>query len=307
MSSPEYLSVLEVACSDAATGELLLDLASASLDVEVALAASAAEGPDLRAVAPPTLKVYCRDPAEAEATAARLRLALAEWAEFLPGEARLAPGLGRLLREDWQESWKRHFHAQKVSARLVVKPSWAHWEAAPGEILLAVDPGMSFGTGQHETTRACLQLLDDLVAEHGPGAFLDLGCGSGILTVAAARLGCAPLLAMDHDADCLRTTAEQLARNDLAGAAELRTVDLAEFTPPRTFAYVAANILAPVLIAQAARIVAGVAPGGFLLLAGILREQYAEVAAAYAALGLREHRRLDLGEWAGAAWLRDRD
>jgi ribosomal protein L11 methyltransferase len=207
--------------------------------------------------------------------------------------------LQRLRRRDWSEHWKRFFRLQRVSSRLLICPSWRRYRPRAGEAVLALDPGMSFGTGRHGTTRACLEFLDALAADLGPVPFLDAGCGSGILALAAAKLGYAPVYAFDHDPQAVACARENLSRNGAAEAVVPVVADLAGFRPPQAVRVVAANLLAPLLLAHAETLVAclDAARGGFLLLSGILREQYAEVRARFQALGLAECGVRTLGEW----------
>jgi ribosomal protein L11 methyltransferase len=201
--------------------------------------------------------------------------------------------------EDWAHSWQRHFPAFRASRRLVLKPSWASWATGPDDIVLDLDPGMCFGTGYHGTTRACLEFMDDLAARLGPVSFLDVGCGSGILSLAAARLGFRPIVAFDHDPQAVQTARDNLAK---AGQAELdpRVADLADYAPPQRFRVIAANVLATVLVEYRHRIYAwlevGAAPA-YLILSGIETEQYPRLRDAFVELGCAELACRTLDEW----------
>ena len=198
--------------------------------------------------------------------------------------------------EDWTLSYRLHFKTTVISPRLAVVPSWETYEPPPGQKMLRIDPGMAFGTGNHATTRACL----DYIAEAEPSAtFLDVGCGSGILAIAAKMLGFGDVRGFDLDADAVRVATESAALNSvsvpffrgdlsgiMAGNPEIAPAD-----------FVVANVLGPVLIRFAARIASFVKPGGRLVLSGILDELYPEVREAYAALGFRELSSKLIGEW----------
>ena len=120
-----------------------------------------------------------------------------------------AAKIERLEPEEWTDAWKRFFHTARVSDRIVIHPVWEPIDAAPGDIVIDIDPGMSFGTGLHPTTRSCLRLLDETAAESGGlGAVLDLGCGSGILAIAAAKLGAPSVAALDFDPDAVAESDE---------------------------------------------------------------------------------------------------
>ncbi len=198
--------------------------------------------------------------------------------------------------EDWTLSYRLHFKTTVLSPRLAIVPAWEDYEPPEGQKVVRIDPGMAFGTGGHATTRACLEYL----AEAEPGAsFLDVGCGSGILAVAAKLLGFADVRGFDIDADAVKVAGETAAANgadvdffrgDLSGIMK----DSPEIAPAD---FVAANVLGPVLIRFARRIASLVNPGGRLILSGILDELYPEVKAAYEALGFSERSSRLVGEW----------
>lgn len=208
--------------------------------------------------------------------------------------------------EDWAETWKRHFHTQRVSRRVIIKPSWETVDASPEDIVLELDPGMSFGTGQHETTKACLQMMDDLAESLPPCPLLDAGCGSGILSMAAVRLGFRPVVAFDNDPQAVLVCQENLERAGLLDTVELWESDLSGFEADRPFPLVVANILAPILLANAETLVDLLArtDASRLILSGILDQQYADVCRCFEALGLLEDRRVKLGEWTSGCFRR---
>ena len=198
---------------------------------------------------------------------------------------------------DWANAWKAHFKTEQVSNRIVIHPVWEPYDQQTDEIVIHIDPGMSFGTGRHETTRSCLRMLDAWTAQGNTGSFLDLGCGSGILAIAAVKLGLHPVAALDYDPDAVQGTIENQERNAASEAFVPFVGDVSDLHLPRQFDIVAANILAPVLIEHAQNISNTVKPGGTLILSGILDTQYAQVKAAYTALQLKEVEHLQDGEW----------
>ena len=220
------------------------------------------------------------------------------------GVARLLElGPGVVVREpvdpDWRERWKLFFVPFAVSERLRVRPPW---EAALPETGLAggpavevvIDPGMAFGTGHHETTHLCLQALDELAAAGSlPSSLLDVGCGSGILSIAARLLGAARAVAVDIDPDSVAATRD----NAVANGVSVAVSDTAVGRVQGTFPLVIANILASILDPLAEDIAARVAPGGRLMLSGALQEQAAALAARYEALHLRVVGRAERGRW----------
>ena len=198
--------------------------------------------------------------------------------------------------EDWTLSYRLHFKTTEISPRLVVVPTWESHEPSSGQAMLKMDPGMAFGTGNHATTRACLEYIAE--AEVTP-TFLDVGCGSGILAVAARLLGFGDVRGFDLDADAVEVAKETAAlngvtvpffRGDLSGHMEGNP----EIAPAD---FVAANVLGPVLIRFAERIASLVNPGGKIILSGILDELYLEVKAKYESLGFKEVSSKLIGEW----------
>jgi ribosomal protein L11 methyltransferase len=198
------------------------------------------------------------------------------------------------VADDWAERW-RAFHRPVEVGPLRVRPPWA--QARDGDVV--IDPGQAFGTGGHETTRLCLELLLEL--EPG-GALVDLGCGSGVLAIAAARLGWSPVLALDYDPLAIEATVENARANGVD--VDARRFDLRDERVPAA-PTVVANLLRPLLLEVAsggfARRAAGPAGDGAppesLVASGLLRHEADEVASAFAAHGLVERRRLARGEW----------
>jgi len=246
--------------------------------------------------------IYARTERQGMAIWRRVRRLVGGWAEA--GE-RWRVSVRRLAQADWAESWKRFFTVQRVSRRLVVRPPWRRYTPRSGDVVLILEPGMSFGTGQHGTTRACLRLLDRIKPVPGDRV-LDLGCGSGILAIAAAKLGCRRVLALDNDPAAVRIAAANAAANGVADTITCRTADLARLRRRGGCDIVMANILANVLVLHARRVAALLAPGprSRLILSGILAEQYATVRQAYEREGLRELGRLRDGEWVSGLFAR---
>jgi ribosomal protein L11 methyltransferase len=202
--------------------------------------------------------------------------------------------LAEIADEDWGEGWKKDFRPLDVG-RVRVRPSWIDEPPPPGAAEVVIDPGMAFGTGSHPTTSLCLAALSDLLAERPGASVLDVGTGSGLLAIAARKLGAGRVAANDEDPVAVEVARENAARN---GAALELTVEPLEAIPG-TFDVVVANILANVLVALAPVLAAKLAPGGVLLLSGILAPQEDEVRRAHVAAGLapvpaRERRD---GEW----------
>jgi ribosomal protein L11 methyltransferase len=170
--------------------------------------------------------------------------------------------------QNWAESWKAFFWPQKIGERILVKPSWRDYASSPGEIVIELDPGMAFGTGTHPTTTLCVQLIERHLK---PGdSFLDVGTGSGILLLAAAKLGAGRLCGGDRDEMAVRVAAENLRRNGV----DVRRVCLAQgalAAPFRgRFDLVAANILTQVIIELLDDVARLIKPGGIFICSGII-------------------------------------
>jgi ribosomal protein L11 methyltransferase len=203
------------------------------------------------------------------------------------------------VADDWAERWRDFHRPIEVAGRLRVRSPWH--EAVAGAEEIVIDPGQAFGTGAHDTTRLCLELLCELERGHsrpkgvGLGAFVDLGCGSGVLAIAAAKLGFGPVLGVDHEAESVAATAENAQANGVEVAVE--RFDLLRDGPAPSAPTIAANLLRPLLLAVARTGFSG-APPQVLVASGLLRHEADEVAAAFAAHGLREAARRETTEWA---------
>lgn len=203
----------------------------------------------------------------------------AECQGFMP----LAPEVTPLKEEDWANSWKVNFKPARIGKRLVIKPTWEDYAAAADDVILELDPGMAFGTGTHSTTRLCLEAVERHCSgdrQAGDLHVLDVGCGSGVLGIAAALLCGAKVVAIDIDPLAVTVTMENAAANRVSSLMEVSTTPLEEING--SFDIVVANILAEALVAMAGALTARVAAGGVLILSGILTEREAFVIAGFA-------------------------
>jgi ribosomal protein L11 methyltransferase len=194
---------------------------------------------------------------------------------------------------DWTDAWRAHYVPQRIG-RIVVVPSWIDEPLRDGEVAITLDPGMAFGTGLHPTTRGCLLLLQEL--EPMPSTILDVGCGSGILALAALGLGADRADALDTDPLAVEATRANAARNGLADRVDARVGTLPA-EPSARYPLVTANLVAAVLVDLAPRLAAHVAAGGRLIASGIIEPRAAEVVHAMAGAGLAVDERRDDGEW----------
>ncbi len=206
---------------------------------------------------------------------------------------------------DWANAWKAHFPVLRIGRRIVIRPTWRRHRRQPGDVVLALDPGMAFGTGLHPTTRLCLAALEELgdrglltrgAADDGPARVLDVGSGSGILSIAAAKLGAGSVLAVDVDPIAVQASTSNARRNRLA-----RVIRAREGSAPsgdgRPFDVVLANLIASLLITLADGLVTDLRPGGVLIASGIFANREADVVAAFEARGLVIDRRWYEGDW----------
>ncbi|WP_298436236.1 50S ribosomal protein L11 methyltransferase [Geobacter sp.] len=210
------------------------------------------------------------------------------------------PSVTMIREEDWATGWRQHFAPARIGRHLVIKPTWEPFAPLPGDLVIELDPGMAFGTGTHPTTRLCLEALEEIVAalptaDASPLAVLDVGTGSGILAIAAAKLGARRVVGTDIDPDAVVVAAENCTLNGVADTVELVTTPLAAI--PGVFAVTLANILAEDLVRMAGELAVKVATGGFLVLSGILREREEYVIAGFTATGLSLRSARHDGEW----------
>jgi ribosomal protein L11 methyltransferase len=276
---------------------------------------------------PVTLRTYIPLDEGAEETRQRIEQALWHF-----GQMRAVGPLSvrSLEEEDWANAWKQHYTIQRIGARTVIVPSWLEYTPVPSDIVLKLDPGMAFGTGLHPTTQLCVGFIEQYVQ---PGmAAIDLGCGSGILAIAAAKLG-ATVLALDTDPIAVTATRENAARNDEtahitvaegsigAGAAmghwlypttDDRRPTTDEQPQSRSFVVggqwsadlIVANVIARVLAALAHDMAAILKPDGILIASGIIAEREREVAEAFASAGLAPLERKQEGDWVALVYRR---
>lgn len=205
-----------------------------------------------------------------------------------------APTFSTVAEADWADVWKEHFHPLRVGQRIVIKPTWREFQAGPDDIIIELDPGMAFGTGLHPTTQTCLLALEERV--RSGMRVLDLGTGSGILALAAAKLGADTVLALDTDPVAVAAARENITRNDVAGrvAIDLGSLDRAT----GTYDLVVVNILAKVIITLLREGLAErVRTEGQWVMAGIIEPQVAEIIAALEVSRLQVTEQKQIADW----------
>jgi len=276
---------------------------------------------------PVVIRAYlpARDPGAAERAVAEVDAALGHLQAF--GLRPIGALQTRFVDEaDWAAAWKDHFPVLRIGRRLVIRPSWRRHRRSGDEVVLNLDPGMAFGTGLHPTTRLCLAALEALAdgadavttadraaatggdraapngapGPHGPGGLggarvLDVGCGSGILSIAAARLGAREVVALDVDPIAVEATIANARRNRLAGRIDTRQCSLPSGAGP--FDLVLANLIASLLVQLAPLLAGELGAGGRLLASGIFLDREAAVVEAFSAAGLECVARREEGDW----------
>lgn len=195
--------------------------------------------------------------------------------------------------EDWAHAWKRFFRPLRVGRHFVVRPTWEEWLPEPGDRVIAIDPGMAFGTGAHPTTQLCLELIEEGVTVQQ--SVLDVGTGSGILAIAAATLGAVPIVAVDIDPVAVTAARENLRVNPSGREIALAVADASAVRGE--YEWVFANLIAEILRRDAELLASRVAPGGVLLAAGIVAERAAEVREALECAGLHVEAERRREEW----------
>ena len=176
--------------------------------------------------------------------------------------------------EDWSETWKEFFHTEKIGARTVIKPTWEEYEAKAGEIVVELDPGAAFGTGQHATTSLCIRALEDLVR---PGmTVFDVGTGSGVLAIVAAKLGAKRVEAVDFDPVAVRVARENVRQNGAEDVVHTERSDLLKSVEGEADLIIA-NIIADIIVRLFGEVKGSLAAGGTMLLSGIIEDRLADV------------------------------
>ena len=208
----------------------------------------------------------------------------------------------RIARENWAESWKRHFKPLEIGSKLLVLPSWSKRKAKRGQAVVILDPGLSFGTGHHPTTAFCLEQVAALRDANTAQSLLDIGTGSGILAIAASKLGYSPVVAFDFDPDAVRVAGENAAANRVGIAISRRDLTKLPAHVRKKFNVVCANLTYDLLVQERRRILNRLSDHGTLVLAGILSEQFLAVQRAYEKAGMRLVAHRFVGEWHSGAF-----
>ena len=201
----------------------------------------------------------------------------------------------QVKEEDWSEVWKQFYKPFRAGKRLVVCPTWEHYDAKEDDLVIRMDPGMAFGSGTHETTGMCLDLLDQIVTSGS--RVMDVGTGSGILAIGAGLLGAKEVLAIDIDPQAVKVARENVELNHLSDCITVREGNLLDGSEDAVCDICIANIIADIILLFAEPLRSHILPGGYFLCSGIIRERGDEVQAGLLSAGYEIVRREERGEW----------
>ena len=197
--------------------------------------------------------------------------------------------------EDWSTSWKKYYKPTKIGKDIVIKPTWEQYEAQEGEIIIEMDPGMAFGTGTHETTMMCVQQLEERISKES--TVFDIGCGSGILSIVAAKLGAQKVIGVDFDEVAVNVAKKNVIENKVDDAVEIRHGNLMDVVKEKAD-IVVANIIADIIILLSKDIKGFLNSDGLFIASGIILDKIDEVKKNLAVNGLEVIQVETLGEWA---------
>lgn len=254
----------------------------------------------------PVVSVYFQDTEDGRKEVQNLKIEIMKLkSRELDGEFGWDADLGRLYAEDvlvddeeWKDKWKEYFKPAKVTESLVVKPTWEEYEPEGDEKVIQIDPGMAFGTGTHETTGLCMRLMERYLK--AGQTVLDIGCGSGILSIAGVLLGSGPVLAVEIDPDAARTARENVELNHVQDLVTVQIGDLAKDIQQKADLIVA-NLIAPLVIQLSASAAEHLNEGGVYISSGILIEKKDEVEEAVRQAGFEILEIREKGEWCAIA------
>ena len=199
-----------------------------------------------------------------------------------------------LEEKNWNEEWERSINVIEVSDKIVIKPTFRNYDEKPGQIIISIDPKMSFGTGEHQTTKLMLRLIEKYVK---PGMkVLDVGSGTGVLAIAAVRLGAGSAVAVDNDDWCLQNGKENIDLNNVADNIDVR-LGIVQDVPEKDFHLILANIQKNVLMEISGELKNRLAENGILILSGLLLSDENDIKEGYQNLGLKMIDKQQMGEW----------
>lgn len=253
------------------------------------------EGIENREIDIVVIKAYFpQEDTKIEEVIPRLRRKIGELKNFGLEIGELAISKSEMEQEDWEDGWKRYFKTFHATDRIVIQPIWEEYEPKEDEIIVKMDPGMAFGTGEHETTAMCLSLIEKYLKEGDD--VLDVGCGSAILSIAAKKLGADKVAAIDLDPVAVRVAKENISYNELEGQIKVMEGNLVDEVDER-YDIVVANIMADVIILLTSSVKDFLKEGGLFIASGIINEKREEVIRALEENGFVLSDSLQRGEW----------
>jgi ribosomal protein L11 methyltransferase len=248
-------------------------------------------GPEGWNAGPVVIRAYLPADDQLQANKRRVKEALGHLDQISPVSV---PTFRSIAEEDWSKAWKERLTVMHIGRHIVIRPSWLDYVPAPDDVVVQLDPGMAFGTGLHPTTQMCLTVLEELAQPES--RVLDMGTGSGILAIAAAKLGAGHVLALDNDPVAVKTARDNMIVNDVQDVVSVLCGSLAEVL--EIYDLVVVNILANVIIEMMQEgLATRVYPGGKVIIAGIIDDQEPKIVAAMERQGLTLVGRQQLEDW----------
>jgi ribosomal protein L11 methyltransferase len=242
-----------------------------------------------------SLKAYLPVSERFEELGSRMEVFFHRLREIFPEASQSSFHFSEVQEEDWSLTWRRHFHVEQITERLTVVPVWEPVPQAPGGMVIRMDPGPAFGTGAHPTTRMCLESMENLYPS-GAWTMLDVGTGSGILAIYAAKLGAGKILAIDTDPEALRWAKRNIELNHCSECIDLSSKTVGELSG--VFSILVANLTRDALLELLPDFRRLLEKDGAMILSGLLHEQVQEVKTPLGPLGFKEIRVVTQAEWA---------
>jgi ribosomal protein L11 methyltransferase len=244
------------------------------------------------------LKAFLPCDVRLEQRLAALQIYIDSLAEIFPELEKPGFRTESIRDPDWGEAWKKYFKPLRVSRNIVIKPTWERFSPTGRDIVIEIDPGMAFGTGQHPSTRMCLEAIEEILLRDrtvDQWRVLDVGTGTGILGIACAKLDAAKVLCVDIDKKAVEIAGENARINQVEDRVEIRNCDVATLTEP--FHLIVANITAKVLIKLRSHLIRLLRPGGYLVISGIIEQNKPDIEAHFPSDSFPVHRLITEKEW----------
>jgi ribosomal protein L11 methyltransferase len=228
---------------------------------------------------------------------ASLNTYLEDLSEIFPELTKPTFAIKEITAPDWEEEWKKYFHPFRIGKKVVIKPTWEIYKPAVGDVVVEIDPGMAFGTGQHASTMMCLEAMEEIVSQNSTSCrdVLDVGTGTGILGIAAAKFGAKRVLCTDIDGKAVEIACGNAALNQVEKNLTIRNIKISSLQ--RQFNLIMANLTAKLLIELSGDLERLLSPGGALIISGITEQNRQEIEACFFSSSLVFCRRINRQEW----------